>query len=77
MKGRAPRIKGVERKSDVARLGFSAALDMADVASERTASEDCLAVSRARAGGILWAKADIEVSVELRAVYEKYVVLWC
>lgn len=46
-------MKGVCRKSDVAFLGFSAALDMAEDASLSTVSEDCFAFSRARAAGIL------------------------
>lgn len=52
-KGSAARINGVCRKSAVAFLGFSAALDMAEDVSFRTASEDCFAFSRARAAGIL------------------------
>lgn len=53
MNGSAPRMKGVWRKSVVAFLGFSAAFDIAEDASNRTASEDCFAFSRARAAGIL------------------------
>jgi len=73
MKGRAARMKGVWRKSAVTFLGFSAALDMADEASLRTASEDCFAFSRARAAGILrvWeltaAVVDISLSVTRQA----------
>jgi hypothetical protein len=52
-KGRATRIKGVCRKLVVACFGFSAADFMAEEASERTASLDCFALSRARVAGIL------------------------
>jgi len=58
MKGSAARINGVWRKSAVAFLGFSAALDMVSEASFNMVSEPCLAFSRARAEGIL--KVEVE-----------------
>lgn len=70
-------MNGVWRKSEVAFLGFSAALDMADEASERTVSDVCFAFSRARAAGILkvWeavAVVDMVVSHTYGLWYVKY-----
>jgi hypothetical protein len=75
-KGRAARIKGVWRKSVVALRGFSAAFDMALEASLRTASEDCFAFSRARAGGILKAEVVSEAGGDM-AVSDDVFVLLC
>lgn len=65
MNGKAARINGVCKKSEVAFLGFSAALDIADEASLRTASEDCFAFSRARAAGILRDCVETEAVVDM------------
>ena len=70
MNGKAARIKGVCRKSVVAFLGFSAALDIADEASLRTASEDCFAFSRARAAGILKVCVETEAVVDMAVSHQ-------